>query len=80
MGLIPPEVVERQRKLIEAFGLPTACSGVSRGDVMKAMELDKKVRQRAIKWVLLEDIGRAVFRNDVPLKDVEAVLEELVVP
>jgi len=80
MGLIPPEVVERQRRLIEMFGLPTACSGVPRSDVMKAMELDKKVRQRAIKWVLLEDIGRAVFRNDVPLKDVEAVLEELVVP
>lgn len=80
LGLITPEVVERQRKLIEAFGLPTACSGVSRGDVMKAMELDKKVREKVIKWVLLEDIGKAVFRSDVPPDAVEAVLEELVVP
>ena len=80
LGLIPNEVVERQRKLIEMFGLPTACSGVGRADVMKAMELDKKVRQRAVKWVLLEDIGRAAFRSDVPQEDVEAVLEELVVP
>jgi len=43
------------------------------------MELDKKVRQRAVKWVLLEDIGRAAFRSDVPLEDVVAVLEELVI-
>jgi 3-dehydroquinate synthase len=80
IGLIPHEVVERQRKLIEMFGLPTTCSGVNRADVLKAMELDKKVRQRVVKWVLMEDIGRTTFRSDVPPEDVEAVLEELVVP
>jgi shikimate kinase/3-dehydroquinate synthase len=78
LGLIPHGVVERQRKLIEMFGLPTSCSGVSRGDVLKAMELDKKVREKAVKWVLLEDIGRTAFRSDVPLEDVMNVLEELV--
>jgi 3-dehydroquinate synthetase len=44
------------------------------------MELDKKVTRRAIRWVLLEDIGKSVIRSDVPQRDVLAVLRELVKP
>jgi 3-dehydroquinate synthetase len=44
------------------------------------MELDKKVKGKAIRWVLLEDIGKAVIRSDVPCKDLLAVLQELVEP
>jgi 3-dehydroquinate synthetase len=44
------------------------------------MELDKKVTGKAIRWVLLEDIGKAVIRSDVPQEDVLAVLRELVKP
>jgi 3-dehydroquinate synthetase len=41
------------------------------------MELDKKVRGKAIRWVLLQDIGKAVIRSDVPQEDVQAILLEL---
>jgi 3-dehydroquinate synthetase len=41
------------------------------------MELDKKVKEKAIRWVLLQDIGRTVIRSDVPQKEVLAVLQEL---
>jgi 3-dehydroquinate synthetase len=44
------------------------------------MELDKKVRGKAIRWVLLQDIGKAVIRSDVPQQDVLAILQELVEP
>jgi 3-dehydroquinate synthetase len=44
------------------------------------MELDKKVRGKAIRWVLLQDIGKVVIRNDVPQKEVLAVLRELAEP
>jgi 3-dehydroquinate synthetase len=42
------------------------------------MQLDKKMSGRAIRWVLLQDIGKAVIRSDVPKLDVLAVLRELV--
>jgi len=77
LGLISPDIVARQRKLIEAFGLPTSCSNVDRDKVLKAMALDKKVRERAVKWVLLEGIGQTTFRDDVPREDVMGVLQEL---
>jgi 3-dehydroquinate synthetase len=41
------------------------------------MELDKKMKGKAIRWVLLQDIGRTVIRSDVPQKEVLAVLQEL---
>jgi len=44
--------------------------------VLKAMELDKKVRGGEVRWALLKAIGRAV-RGRVPGEQVEAVLEEL---
>jgi 3-dehydroquinate synthetase len=44
------------------------------------MELDKKVRGKAIRWVLLQDIGKAVIRSDVSQEDVSDVLRELVEP
>jgi 3-dehydroquinate synthetase len=49
-------------------------------DVLAAMELDKKVQGKAIRWVLLEDIGRAVIRSDVPEKDVLSILKEVLKP
>jgi 3-dehydroquinate synthetase len=44
------------------------------------MELDKKVRDKAIRWVLLEGIGRVVIRSDVPKKEVLNVLQEVIKP
>ncbi|MFO7712304.1 MAG: hypothetical protein R6V51_03735 [Dehalococcoidia bacterium] len=50
---------------------------VSIEGITRAMELDKKKRGKTIRWVLLEDIGRAVIRTDVPQEEVLAVLHEL---
>lgn len=78
LGLIPRKVVTRQEKLLKRFGLPTSLSDVNRSSILKAMALDKKVKEKAIQWVLLEDIGKTIFRDDVAQKDVQSVIKELV--
>jgi len=77
LGLLPTETVERQRRLILSFGLPTSCTDVERARVLEAMELDKKVREKAVRWVLLDDVGETVIRDDVPFGDVVSMLDEL---
>ncbi|MEA1872534.1 MAG: 3-dehydroquinate synthase, partial [Chloroflexota bacterium] len=76
-GLLPSAAVERQQALLQKFGLPTAFSGLDLTEITKAMELDKKIKGRANRWVLLHDIGKAVIRSDVPQQDVQAILLEL---
>ncbi len=80
LGLLSPGVVERQEAILQKFGLPTVCSGVPLNDVLATMELDKKVRGKAIRWVLLKDIGKAVIRSDVPKKELLSVLKKVIKP
>ena len=77
LGLLPSAAVERQQVLLQKFGLPMVFSGLDLTEITRAMELDKKTKEKAIRWVLLQDIGRTVIRNDVPQKEVLAVLKEL---
>ncbi len=77
LGLLDPAAVSRQNGLLQRLGLPTSCSKVDIKRVLQAMELDKKVRQKAVRWVLLESIGRTTFRSDAGSEDVERVLQEL---
>jgi shikimate kinase / 3-dehydroquinate synthase len=77
LGLLPPEVAERQDALIARFGLPLRASGVDPTKVLAAMALDKKVKGGDIRWVLLEGIGRPAIRQDVPPALVEEVVSEL---
>jgi shikimate kinase/3-dehydroquinate synthase len=86
LGLLPSAAVEHQQALLQRFGLPTSLRAkrnklkLSLAGMIRAMELDKKVRGKTIHWVLLEDIGKAVICSDVPQEDVLTVLRELVEP
>jgi 3-dehydroquinate synthase len=77
LGLLSSEVERRQRALLERFGLPARAQGLNRAALLSAMALDKKVRDRAIRWVLLEDVSRTVLRDDVPQAVVEQALDEV---
>jgi shikimate kinase/3-dehydroquinate synthase len=77
LGLLPSAAVERQQALLQKFGLPTVFSGLGLTEITRAMELDKKTKEKAIRWVLLQDIGKAVIRSNIPQKEVLAVLREL---
>jgi len=80
LGLLPSAAVERQQALLQKFGLPTVFSGLNLTEITRAMELDKKTKEKAIRWVLLQDIGKVVIRADVSQKEVLAVLRELAEP
>ena len=66
MGLMSDGEVERQRSVLAAYGLPLSAPSVDPGSVLEAMRSDKKVAGGAIRWVLLDGIGNAITRNDVP--------------
>ncbi len=77
MGLLHESDVERQRRIIVGFGLPTRSPGVDLDGVRAAMAFDKKVQNKKQRWVLLDGLGNAVVRDDVPPEVVEETLQEL---
>ncbi|MEE8373810.1 MAG: 3-dehydroquinate synthase, partial [Dehalococcoidia bacterium] len=77
MGLLSQEDAERQQTLLAALGLPIRSSDVAVENVLQAVELDKKVRGRKVRWVLLSGIGQVEVRDDVPYEVVETAIREL---
>ena len=77
MGLMSGAEVQRQRDALAAYGLPLAAPGVDADDVSEAMRSDKKVASGNIRWVLLDGIGNATTRNDVPAELVNETLRGL---
>ena len=77
LGILASAVAQRQDTLLARFGLPLRAPGTDAQKVLSAMALDKKVKGGAVRWVLLEDIGRPVIRHDVPPPRVEEVVADL---
>jgi len=77
VGLLFQEVVDRQKALLARFGLPTTFSGVDIERLLQATELDKKVRGKKVRWVLLRGIGQPVVRDDVHRDVAVSVIKKL---
>lgn len=77
LGMMSVEEVDRQRSVLEAYGLPLRARDLDVETVSDAMMSDKKVASGSIRWVLLDGIGNAVTRNDVPQKLVQDTLHRL---
>jgi 3-dehydroquinate synthase len=79
LGMIDPELVERQRRVLQSYNLPVTASGLEVGDLLDATKSDKKSRGGTIRWVLLEGPGKATTRRDVPndivLDAVQSILD-----
>jgi 3-dehydroquinate synthase len=68
--------VERQDRLLEAYGLPTAIPpGIVPQQLIELTLRDKKVRAGRVRWVLPTAIGAATLRDDVPEELVRVVVE-----
>lgn len=78
LRMIHEDLVERHRDLISRFKLPVSAQDVSPEAILETARSDKKVRGGRLRWVLLEEAGKAVTRQDVPNEIVEEVLSELV--
>jgi shikimate kinase/3-dehydroquinate synthase len=77
MEVTPPALVERQKALLARFGLPVKAPALTLDRVLDAIALDKKVSGKAVRWVLLADVGLPVLRQDVPEPLVRQVVAEL---
>ncbi len=76
IGLCSAQDVERQRRLLRAYGLPTSFPpDVSANQILDLTLRDKKVQQKRVRWVLPTAIGAVTIRDDVP----EAVIREALV-
>ena len=75
MELISTEVVERQRRLLEAFGLPVTIPAAWDAQAMiDVMRSDKKAEGGRMRFVLPVRRGEARLFDDVTAEQVEAVL------
>ena len=77
LGLLDAAVVDRQSDLLRSFGLPLVAPGMNVRAVLEAMMRDKKVEQGKLRFVLLEDVGRAIVRGDVPEDLVSRTVQQL---
>ena len=77
MGMIDDALLQRQRALLQRFRLPVTAAGVDLPAVRRAMSLDKKTVGGANRWVLLEGVGRATVRRDIPREVVDDTLDWL---
>lgn len=59
MGLVPAAVVDRLRALVERAGLPVQPPPLGAARYLQLMRVDKKAEAGAIRFVLIESLGRA---------------------
>jgi 3-dehydroquinate synthase len=76
MQLINSGDVRRIRNLYAQAGLPSVSPNLGIEEYLRLMGLDKKVEGGKMRFVLLESIGKAVVRSDVPADVLAATLEE----
>lgn len=74
-GTIDGELVARLRTLLGVVGLPQSSPpGMSAGDYLEAMAVDKKVLDGRLRLVLLRDLGEAHISDDTPREQLETAL------
>ncbi|MGD9394081.1 MAG: 3-dehydroquinate synthase [Dehalococcoidia bacterium] len=69
--------VERIKSLLQKFGLPTSCPGLSPEDLSEVIRFDKKTTLGRTRWVLVEGIGKGITGRTVAEDIVRKVLKEL---
>lgn len=79
-GLISERDLTRQRRLLQAIGLPIECPGVDGEAILVAMRNDKKVLAGRSRWILPTRIGEAQMYGDIPLETVRAAIAAVCAP
>ena len=77
MGMLSDDDVLRQRSVLEAYGLPLKYREADPAAMRDAMSMDKKTVGGRVRWVLLDGIGNAVTRSDVPPEFIDKALREV---
>jgi 3-dehydroquinate synthase len=75
-GLIPASVADRQRRLLDRFGLPTTPQPWPVDALVAAMRQDKKALAGRLRFILPQRLGEVALYDDIPETEVRQVLEE----
>jgi 3-dehydroquinate synthase len=75
-GLVPADIVERQKSLLLRCGLPVAARQWQEDDLIAVMRNDKKAVAGRMRFVLPHRLGSATLVGDVPERDVRQVLRD----
>jgi 3-dehydroquinate synthase len=76
-GLIASDITDRQRRLLQAFGLPIAPERWPIGDLVATMRKDKKAVGGRMRFILPTKLGEVALFDDEPEADVRWVLETM---
>jgi 3-dehydroquinate synthase len=77
LGYLSEADTARIRALLQRAGLPIAAKGIDPEKMRQLMSGDKKVKEGRINFVLLERLGIATLRDDVPASTVDRTLSRL---
>jgi 3-dehydroquinate synthase len=77
VGMLDLSSVHSIENLLQKFGLPTYCQGVSPDDLMATIRFDKKTTLEQTGWVLLKGIGKGAINQPVAEDVVRRVLTEV---
>jgi 3-dehydroquinate synthase len=77
LGYLTDADTGRIHALLQRAGLPTAAKGIAPARMRQLMSVDKKVKEGRIHFVLLERLGAATLRDDVPPSAVDRTLARL---
>lgn len=78
LGLLGPDAAARVERLLAKIGLPVAGPAMPPEQYLELMSVDKKARDGALRFIVLDQIGTAVIRGDVPEKLVRETLHHRV--
>jgi 3-dehydroquinate synthase len=76
LGILTGADVERLRALLVRAGLPVEAPALSPARFLELMSVDKKAKDGRLRFILLERIGAACVREDVPDAAVEETLAQ----
>ncbi len=74
VAALPVADCARLRELVDRAGLPTKAPALGADRYLELMARDKKVKGGALRLVLLDALGRAMIRSDVPPSALRALL------
>jgi 3-dehydroquinate synthase len=77
LGYLSEADVARIRSLLQRAGLPTTAKGIAPARMQQLMSVDKKVKDGRMHFVLLERLGAATLRDDVPPAAIDRTLSRL---
>jgi 3-dehydroquinate synthase len=63
-GKLSPEAIPRHKELLTSLGLPISYSGAELSVLLEAMAMDKKSRGNTLRFVALDDYGKASILED----------------